>query len=246
VNPKKIHDQIALWVFLICGVSFFFGCASQKPTHYNSPPAPKNVSQFPKYLIQPGDELEIKFFYTPEINETVLVRPDGKISLQLIDEVQAGGLTPAKLDEVLTEKYATELKYPVLTVIVRSFTGQWVYVGGEVGTQGPVEYSDGMTPLEAVINAGGLLETAEPEGVIVIRKGANNEPVPHRVDLKSVLNGTGHGANLQLYAKDVVYVPKSLIAEANKFVKQYIQDLLLFRGVSLGFTYELHDESSFE
>jgi protein involved in polysaccharide export with SLBB domain len=96
------------------------------------------------YIIQPGDQLDIKFFYNPELNENVTVRPDGLISLQLVDEVHASGLTPAQLDDLLTQKYSRELKKPMVTVIMRSFTMQRVYVGGEVNRQG--ESHGGMTP----------------------------------------------------------------------------------------------------
>ncbi len=85
------------------------------------------------YLIQPGDGLSIKFFYNPELNDDVVVRPDGKISLQLIDEVQASGKTPSQLDQELTQLYSAELKKPAITVIMRSFGGQQIFVGGEVG-----------------------------------------------------------------------------------------------------------------
>jgi protein involved in polysaccharide export with SLBB domain len=117
------------------------------------------------------------------------VRPDGKISLQLLDDVQAAGITPAQLDEILTKKYAQELKKPVLTVIVRSFTGQSVYVGGEVNRPGLINLTAGMSALQAVINAGGFRETAKPEDAIVIRKGRNNKPIPLRVDLNKAMYG---------------------------------------------------------
>jgi len=99
-----------------------------------------------------------------------------------------------------------------------------------------------MSPLQAVIEAGGLKETADPAAVLLIRKGPENQPVPVRMDLKGTLDGTAMGTGIQLQAQDVVYVPKTFIAEANKFVKQYVEDLFLFRGVSLGFSYELHSE----
>jgi len=217
-------------------------CAHNQPLA-NSPPM-RPAEQPPVYVIQPGDQLDIKFFYNPELNENVTVRPDGVISLQLVDEVHAAGLTPAQLDDLLTQKYSHELKKPMVTVIMRSFTMQRVYVGGEVNRQGFVNLTAGMTPLQAVLEAGGLKETADPEAAIVIRKGPDRQPVPVRVDLKTAAYGGSGEAGTSLQAQDVVYVPKSAIAEANKFVKQYIEDLLLFRGVSLGFSYELHSESA--
>ena len=195
----------------------------------------------PEYRIQPGDQLDIRFFYNPRLNESVVVRPDGKISLQLVDEVQAASLTPAQLDETLTQRYALELKKPAITIIVRSFTGQQVYVGGEVNRPGLISLAAGMTTLQAVISAGGLRETAEPQGAIVIRKGQDNKPIPIAINLTQAIYGKGGGAGLRLQPSDIVYVPKSTIAKVNKFVNQYIEQLLLFRGVSFGFTYELSD-----
>jgi polysaccharide biosynthesis/export protein len=230
---------------LIISLALVLGaCASQRPDIMPAMAVSASMASEPPavYVIQPGDQLDLKFFYNPELNENVTVRPDGMISLQLVDEIRASGLTPVQLDDLLTQKYSHELKKPMITVIVRSFTMQRVYVGGEVNRQGFVNLTAGMTPLQAVLDAGGLKETADPEAAIVIRKGPDRQPVPVRADLKTaVYGGGGEGPSLQ--AQDVVYVPKSAIAEANKFVKQYIEDLLLFRGVSLGFSYELHSDS---
>jgi len=231
-------------IFAIAILFFLVGCASQQPNLKPEAAGIKITSQKPRdYLIQPGDELEIKFFYNPEINEKVTVRPDGKISLQLVDEVPAAGLKPLQLDDVLTRKYAKELKNPILTVIVRSFASQRIYVGGEVTREGLVDLSVGMTPLQAVLNAGGFKETGNPESAIVIRKGTDNRPVPIRMNLKDVMYGKSGSADFLLQPQDIVYVPKTTIAKLNKFVDQYIEGLLMFRGASLGFSYELHSES---
>ena len=192
------------------------------------------------YLIQAGDELDIKFFYNPELNETILVRPDGKISLQLVDEIQAAGMEPAELDDVLTQIYARELRKPVVTVIVRSFSAQRIYVGGEVRTQGPIDLRANMTALNAVVSAGGFMETAKPEKTIIIRKGPDNKLVKFQVDLANAIYGRGNGAGFQLQPYDVVYVPKSAIAIANKFIDQYIRGLIMFRGWSFGIGYEVN------
>ena len=81
-----------------------------------------------EFKIQVGDELDIKFFYNAGLNEQVIVRPDGRISLQLVQEIVAAGLTPAELTNVLVEKYSGELQRPVITVIVRAFGAQIIYV----------------------------------------------------------------------------------------------------------------------
>ena len=218
------------------------GCSShQSVVNYDAQSTAREPAAAPQYLIQPGDNLDIKFFYNPELNESVSVRPDGKISLQLIDEVQTAGLSPSKLDDVLTRKYSEELRKPVITVIVRSFTGQRVYVGGEVNKQGLLDLTSGMTPLQAIFNAGGFKETAKLEGTLVIRKGMDNRPFPMLVDLKKALYGEKPEIGFHLQPYDIVYVPKTFIAEANKFVNQYIEQLLLFRGIGFGFGYDLNN-----
>lgn len=238
----KLNRKIHVFILTITILGLFLGCSRraavrQEPQLTFNPGKPQEL---PAYRIQLGDQLDIKFFYNPELNETVFVRPDGRISLQLVDDVDAAGLTSSELDSILTQKYAKELRKPVVTVIVRSFAGQRVYVGGEVNSPGLVNITTGMTTLQAILTAGGFRETAKPEGVIVIRKGPDNRPIPIRADLKKTIYGKGESGDIPLRPYDIVYVPKTLIAQANKFVNQYVERLLLFRGTTLGFgfTYE--------
>lgn len=221
--------------------SLLVGCASQGNNIKEVEPLTPAQTQPQKpfvYTIAPGDQLDIKFFYNPELNETIIVRPDGMISLQLIDEIQAAGLKPAELDKQLTNLYSRELRKPVLTVIVRSFTRQRIYVGGEVTQPGLIELPAGMTTLQAIFQSRGFKETADPAETLVIRKGANGQPVPLRIDLAAVLEADG-GNDLQLQPDDIVFVPKSAIANANKFIDEYIGGLLMFRGWSFGVSQSL-------
>lgn len=238
----RSHSGVNFIVKTLLVAGLMTGCASYPASNgYRSQHEMKNNKPPAEYRIQPGDELEVKFFYNPELNQAQTVRPDGRISLMLLDDVKAAGLTPRELDDQLTRSYSAELKKPAVTIIVKSFSGQRVYVGGEVGRQGLIRFTPGMTPLEAVFDAGGFTEAAKPADAIVIRKKPGEEPVFTRIDLKKALYGDGESANFRLEPYDIVYVPKSGIAKANKFVRQYIQDLFLFRGVGLGFSWELHD-----
>lgn len=240
---EKFRKGINVFLFLAF-VSSITACASQNQTIQNAVPAASisqrtNTEELPPYIIQPGDQMDIRFFFNPELNDTVLVRPDGKISLQLIDEIQASGKTPAELDKALTGLYSKELRKPVITVILRSFQAQNAFVGGEVTQQGLINLSPGTTALQAVIQSGGFLATAKPQETIIIRKGADNRPIPIRINLASAMQGQTDTANFLLQPSDIVYVPKSGIAKANQFVNQYIERLFLFRGISFGFTHEV-------
>ncbi len=231
--------KIALLLLFITAIAVT-GCGQKSIQNQNE----RNTRTLPQeeppvYLIEPGDTLDIKFYYNPHLNESLIVRPDGKIALQLVDEVRAAGITPEELDNLLTEKYGSELVNPKITVIIRSFQSLQVYVGGEVNSQGIISYTVGMTPFQAIISAGGFKESASPEHTMIIRKGPDNKPIPILVDLEKMALGTSDGPVILLHPDDIVYIPLSAISKANIFVRQYIKDLLLFQGVDLGFNYGL-------
>lgn len=194
------------------------------------------ISSAAEYVIQPNDTLSIKFFYNPELNEDVVVRPDGKISLQLVDEIQASGKTPAQLDEELTEKYSVELKRPAITVILRSFGGQQIFVGGEVSKPQAITLTPQMTPLQAVMNAGGFLDTADKNNVMIIRAGADNRPQTFAVNLEQIAEGDTPDLKFQLHPGDVVFIPKTGIAKADVWMDQHIRRFLLFNGFNVGYS----------
>lgn len=188
-----------------------------------------------QYLIRSGDDLDIKLFYTQELNEQVTVRPDGFISLQLIDEVKAAGLTPKQLDEQLTQKYSAYLKDPAISVIVRSFKGFRAYVGGEVAVPQVVPLEGGMSVMQAIYRAGGTLSSADMASIVLIRRGDRGQPMPFHLDLSDEAIAAGRpDSQVALTPADVIYIPRSPIANANRWVQQYITDLVLFKGVQFG------------
>lgn len=195
-------------------------------------------------VLGPGDVIDVKFRFLPELDYQQTIRPDGKISLQMVDEVTAAGLTPKGLDEHLTRLYSAKLKAPEITVVVVSLANQMIYVGGEVEEPGILPLAGRLSALQAVFNSGGFRETAEPKSAIVIRKGKDNRPVPIKVNLQKVLDGRDPSADVFLQPTDIVYVPKSSIAKVNKFVKQYVQDLILYRGLGIGLSYDLNPDDN--
>jgi polysaccharide export outer membrane protein len=176
-----------------------------------------------EYRIQAGDQLDIKFYYNPELNELVTVRPDGRISLQLVHEIMAAGLTPAELTGVLREKYAVEVKQPEITVIVRSFGGQQIYVGGEVNKPGVFNFIGSMTVLQSISLATGVKDTARTKEMVIVRRGADNKPLMIPINLKKLIDGTDMSQDIFLKPFDIVLVPKSNIAEVNVWIDQYIR-----------------------
>jgi len=188
-----------------------------------------NVSRLPPYRIEVADRLSVKFQRNPELDQELIVRPDGRISLPFIDEVQCAGMTPEELKAELERRYAGELAVPDITVVVSEFGGNRVFVDGEVKTPGMHQLTAGMTMTDAIASSGGFLPTGLREQVILIRKDETGTPVGHSVDLKKVVLGKDAEGNVLLQPFDIVYVPRSKIANAGIWVDQYIRDMLPIR-----------------
>lgn len=200
-----------------------------------TPPASLDSAK-PSYSIHPGDELDIKFYYNPTLNESVKVRPDGRISLQLVQEVQAATLSPQELVSVLKQKYSSHLKDPEISVIVRSFEASKVFVDGEVALPGMIEMPGGeLTIMQAIARARGLKDTAKREDVLLIRRNGLQRPFVYTVNLDAAMSGTDITQNVALKPFDVVYVPKSAIANVNTWVDQYIR-----RNIPVNLNYDLY------
>ncbi len=210
-------------------VSAVAGCMAYRPpaapTLAQKDAGPAGTSGEP-YRLQVGDQLSIRFYNNPELDQDVVVRPDGMISVPFLDDVRAAGLTPAELDAELTRGYTGELATPNVTIIVTQFAGHRVYVGGEVANQGVVPISGGMTMFQAIQEAGGFLTTAHRKQVILIRKGPDGKPVGRSVDLKSVQTGRHPENDVLLQPYDIVFVPRSKVANVALFVQQYLRDAL--------------------
>ncbi len=186
---------------------------------------PLHPLERPMITLGPGDVIEVKYYYWPELNEVQTVRPDGKISLQMVDEVQVMGLTPAQLDERLTKLYVKHLKDPVLTVIVRSQADQRVYIGGAVRVPGVLPISGNLTALEAIMTVGGFdMANADPSSVVLIQNIGNKRYVS-LLDLKSVFK-TPESEQYFLRHNDMLFVPRTRIARLNQWVAQHITGLM--------------------
>jgi polysaccharide export outer membrane protein len=182
----------------------------------------KPRSTSPDYRIQPGDTLMIRFPYHGDHDQEVVVGPDGKVVLQLVGEVLVAGRTPAQISEELVQRYATELREPVITVTLKAMHEMKVWVGGEVTKPGFVPYRPGLTVVQAVMDAGGPKETARMQDVVLLQRGEAERFRATKVDLGLVLQRGDPSADVTLTPSDVVFVPKTTIARLNQFVEQYI------------------------
>ena len=213
---KLITTNLLLLVLITltnCGVK----PRTNQPSQFT--PSPLSV------LLGAGDVLDIRFYNTPELNETQTVRPDGKISLQLVGEAEVQGKTTSQLQDELIKLYSSQLKNPEITVIVRSLYSHRVYVSGEVNTPRFVEAPRRMSVLEAIMEAGGFdMTTANVNNVVVIRY-KENQRYGYKLNLKPALKGK-EDQPFFLEPYDIVYVPRTKITAVNQWIDQYIDGLI--------------------
>lgn len=221
----------AMLVMLFVGICMLTGCSSTELNNQVFMDKIKNLPKTPpKVVLGPGDEVEFKFYNTPELDELQRVRPDGMITLQLVGEVNVDGKTPAEVSEELEKKYAEHLQKPAVAVIVRTLMNRRVFVGGEVQTPGMVEMPARLTALEAIMQAGGFnVLTAEYENVVIIRH-VDGKRYGCALDFDAALDGQMYEPFF-LEPHDIVFVPQTTIVKVTQWIDQHINHI-----IPLGFT----------
>jgi polysaccharide export outer membrane protein len=178
----------------------------------------------------------------PELNDQVSIRPDGKISTTLVDDVMAYGRTTREVAKDLEDLYGKQLLNPQISLLVRSFAPSRVYVTGEVTTPGEfINVGPNLSLVQAIARAGGLKPSAQPNNVIIIRRGAGETPVAYAADYYGAITGNDATSDVRLAPYDIVYVPRSGVANASMHFDQYIKQ---FVPISSGLNYQLNDAAT--
>ena len=179
----------------------------------------------PEYRLYPGDEVDVTVPSAPELSKTGLViQPDGRVAMPLIDPVMAADLTVPQLQAALSSAYASQLLRPQVSVAVKAGALK-VFVGGEVTTPGVYDMPGDINSLQAVIQAGGFKPGAKADQVVIIRRGPGGRAMMRTVNLRSAMKSPSGADFVPLRRFDIVYVPRSNIAEAGLFVQQWLRDL---------------------
>jgi polysaccharide export outer membrane protein len=159
----------------------------------------------PDYVIGPDDVLHISVWKETDLTNTLPVRPDGKISMPLLDDVQAAGLTPMQLANSLTEKLKKYIADPRVTVVVTQMNSQKVYILGEVTHTGAMPLTPNMTVLQAVASAG-FTQFANTKGIYVLRTESGRQQ-KYPFNYKNVVKGESMDQNILLHPGDTIVVP---------------------------------------
>jgi polysaccharide biosynthesis/export protein len=158
------------------------------------------------YVIGQDDDLSVKFWRETDLSADVTVRPDGKISLPLLNDVQAEGYTPEALNELIAKAASKFISDPSVTVIVKAIRSRKVYVIGEVGKPGAVPLNGDMNVLQLIATVGGLLEYADKDNIVIVRLESGKE---HRLKFAygDVIRGKNLKQNILLKPGDTLIVP---------------------------------------
>lgn len=208
-------------------------------------------TSFSDYTLTVGDKIGIRSYYNDKLNDEVIIRPDGKISLILIGELNAAGISPSILENTLQEKYSAilenpdvsviirESKHPDLTVSLIDTSSQKIYIGGEVHQPGILPINGNLRILDAIISSGGISGGGNPSNVILARKGQKEIPEMYSLNINSIISGEMPNFNLLPY--DIVYIPRTGLADAANFLRNNLYSLLPDH-VLFSFPYNLNKE----
>lgn len=225
----RLLFRLSKWALALLALAVVSGCATEpfyvavpsssnhsSPVPAHSLPVPNTSSNHlakasapaaaESFVFRPGDVVVISFPGSPSLNTTQRIRTDGKISLPLIGEAQAAGLTVSELQKQLRKLYAPQLASNQVMVEAQNFSFS-VYVTGAVLRPGKVSANHPLTALDAIMEAGGFnYTTADTKGVVIIRQEGNGTK-NYKVNLKSVLRGKKN-ASFYLKRGDIIYVPQ--------------------------------------
>lgn len=216
--------------FFVLALFAVFGCAGnhaaqQRRLAETPAAASPAAAMLPEYRLGLLDELEIRVQFHDRLNDLAKVRPDGRITLQEIGELYVLGLTASEVDRLITEAYSKNVHAPEVTVFVRNFANRSIYVLGEVEKPGRLDLMPNMTVLQALATAGGTIKGAKLNSVVLLRPDNGGKLQALRLDLNRGAIQNGFAQDHILLPQDLVFVPKTFIANVNEFLTQIYDGL---------------------
>jgi polysaccharide export outer membrane protein len=203
------YVKIPLILVTLLGLFTLSGCAGN--IKLASPPEDFRTLPDYNYIIGPGDNVNIFVWRNPEVSMSVPVRPDGKITTPLVEDLQASGKTPTELARKIEDVLGKYIKDPSVTVIVTGFVGpydQQVRIIGEAANPQALPYRENMTLLDLMIAVGGLTEYAAGNNTILVRR-VNGQEMQYRLRVDDLIKDGDINANVALLPGDILIVPES-------------------------------------
>jgi polysaccharide export outer membrane protein len=174
---------------------------------------PDSVYVDPSYRLGPGDTIRMVFLFDHDLDDEIIVRPDGAINLPILGDIMVAGLTPGQLADTVMVAYGRYYTNPQLSINLKDFAPPKVYVLGDVKYPKAVDIRPGMTVAGALAEAGGPNEFADLRNTVLVRRLAKNQAMAKRFDVLRFTEGRPMSSDLYLQDYDIVFVPKTFIGK---------------------------------
>ncbi|MDQ3801646.1 MAG: polysaccharide export protein [Acidobacteriota bacterium] len=227
----RLKVSTLISIFAVCLLCLPLAALAQARTPETKPSTVGGGSPDAGYRIRQGDKLSVKFLYHPELTDTALVvRPDGFISLQLIEDVRAEGMTVSQLKKHLEKAYEEILLTPVITVTLVEYVPPRVFIGGQVNKPGRYDLRDAQTLVQVIFLAGGFTRDANRRMVLHARpngSGSGSSSSERRdwrfqsANVLKILNEKGEEQDIVLQDGDYIFIPDSKISQINKAIEGF-------------------------
>src|SRR5262245_15925108 len=228
------------WPTLLSSAAFLVltfspALAQQSAAQQSAAEAETSPSVNDSYRILSGDKLSVKFLYHPELNEpSIVVRPDGFITLLIVDEVMARGLTVAELKAGIEKAYSETLLKPVVSINLIEYVAPHIYVGGQVAKPGRYELRDGRTLMQAIILAGGFTREANRKMVLHARRAGEGKLKMTTCNVLQMFSDSKTAQEALLQNDDYVFVPDSKISKIARLIEAFRAAI---PGIGIGLGY---------
>ena len=169
-------------------------------------------------MIRRGDSFDVEFAYTPELNQTVVVQPDGYISLREVGTISAAGQTVPELERTIVTAYSKILHDAVVTISLKDFDRPHVIVGGQVAKPGQYELRSDITVSQALQLAGGFTEEAKHSQVILFRPVSKDMVEAKLIDVKKMMKSRNVNEDIHVQNGDTIFVPQNAISKIRRYL----------------------------
>jgi polysaccharide export outer membrane protein len=216
-----------IFVIVLLAASVSAGVQAQSPTPVQRPRLTAFGAE-DRYVLHPGDVLDIEYRYTPEFNQTVSVQPDGYISLQMGGDLKVAGRNLEQVRNLILARARTRLESPELTVVLKEFQKPYVVVAGEVAQPGKFELRENLTAIQAVLLAGGFKDSAKSSQILVFRKLNADTAEVRSLNFKTLKRTSDLENDLTLQPGDMILVPRNRISKIERYVRLASLTTLLY------------------
>ncbi len=225
VSMNKI--SVSLIIVLVASLS----ALSQEGGAVASPPASTSAAsqasstntpwfsqRYPRYEMRPDDSFDVTFEITPEYNQTVIVQPDGYVSMRSVGDIRVEGLTVSQVTDKLREAYGKILNHPMISIVLKDFAKPYFIVDGQVKNPGKFDLRDDTTVVQAIAVAGAFLPSAKHSQVVLYRRVSDQWTQATLLDVKKMENDHNLSEDVHLQPGDMLFVPKNRISKIAPFI----------------------------